>query len=82
MTAPQVHELRRVAAAVARLPGEKVRDVSVRSDLRQVRLEFESGLILLVGAEQDEAGRPRIEVDVVTAPPETAARHQIEVRFE
>lgn len=82
MTLPGVQELRRVAAAVARLPGETVRDVTVRSDLRQLRLEFASGLILLVAAEQDEAGRPRFEVDVVAAPEELAAKHQIEVRFE
>ncbi len=82
MTLPAVGELRRVAAAVARLPGETVLDVTVRSDLRHLRLEFASGLILLVGVEQDEAGRPRFEVDVVAAPDDRAAKHQIEVRFE
>lgn len=82
MTAPGVHELRRVAAAVAQLPGETVRDVAVRSDLRQLRLEFVSGLILLIGADQDEAGRPRFAVDVVATPAEAEAKHQIEVRFD
>jgi hypothetical protein len=82
VTLPALQELRRVAAAVARLQGETVREVTVRSDLRHLRLEFESGLILLVSAERDEAGRPRFEVDVVAAPEEAAAKHQIEVRFE
>ena len=59
-----------------------VRDVTVRSDLRQLKVELVSGLILVVSAEQDLQGRPRLEVDVVELPRETAARHQIEVRFD
>lgn len=82
MSSLELQDLRRVAAAVARLRGEAVRDVTVRSDLRQIRVELESGLILVVSAERDVQGRPRLEVDVVELPQDAAARQQLEVRFE
>jgi hypothetical protein len=82
VTGPGIHELRRVAAAVAKLDGETVRDASVRSDLRGLRLEFEGGLILLVSLERDEEGRARLEVDVVAAPQDAVAKQQLEVRFD
>jgi len=78
----ELRELRRIAGGVARLRGDSVRDVTVRSDLRQLKVELASGLILVVSAEQDLQGRPRLEVDVVELPRETAAQHQIEVRFD
>jgi hypothetical protein len=75
-------DLRRVVAGIARLRGEAIREVTVRSDVRQLKVEFESGLILVVAAERDDAGRPRLEVDVVAAPQDVTARQQIEVRFD
>jgi len=78
----ELQDLRRIVAAVARLRGEAVREVTVRSDLRQLRVELASGLILVVSAERDEQGRPRLEVDVVEVPRDTTARQQIEVRFD
>jgi len=78
----ELQQLRRVAGAVARLRGEAVRDVTVRSDLRQLKVELESGLILVVSAERDAQGRPRLEVDVVERPRELGVRQQLEVRFE
>jgi hypothetical protein len=78
----ELQQLRRVAGAVARLRGETVRDVTVRSDLRQLKVELESGLILVVSAERDAQGRPRLEVDVVDGPRELGVRPQLEVRFE
>jgi len=78
----ELQQLRRVAGAVARLRGEAVRDVTVRSDLRQLKVELESGLILVVSAERDVQGRPRLEVDVVEGPKDLGVRHQLEVRFE
>jgi hypothetical protein len=77
-----LQELRRIAGGVVRLRGESVRDVTVRSDLRQLRVELVSGLILVVSAEPDLQGRPRLEVDVVDVPQDTAAKQQIEVRFD
>ncbi len=82
MSSIEVQDLRRVAGAVARLRGEAVRDVTVRSDLRQLRVELESGLILVVSAARDGQGRPRLEVDVVELPQHAAARQQLEVRFD
>jgi len=77
-----LQDLRRIVAAVARLRGETVRDVTVRSDVRHLKVELESGLILVVSAERDEQGRPRLEVDVVAAPQADVSRPQIEVRFD
>ena len=82
MSSLELRELRRIAGGVARLRGDSVRDVIVRSDLRQLKVELASGLILVVSAEQDLQGRPRLEVDVVELPRETGAQHQIEVRFD
>jgi hypothetical protein len=79
---PELQDLRRIALAVARLRGEAVREVTVRSDLRQIRVELQSGMILVVSAERDTQGRPRLEVDVVEQPQDQAARQQIEVRFD
>ncbi len=82
MSSLDLQDLRRVAGAVARLRGETVREVTVRSDLRQLRVELESGVILVVSAERDEQGRPRLEVDVVDLPQDAVARQQLEVRFD
>lgn len=82
MSAIGLKDLRRMVTAVSRLRGETVRDVTVRSDARHLKMELESGLILVVSAEHDEQGRPRLEVDVVDAPHDASSRQQIEVRFE
>ena len=82
MTALGVQVLRRIVGAVARLRGELVREVIVRSDVRQLKVELESGLILVVTAERDEQGRPQLEVDVVDLPRDASSKHQIEVRFD
>src|SRR2546426_11790475 len=79
---PELPDLRRIAGAVARLRGEAVREVTVRSDLRQLKVELAGGLMLVVSAERDAQGRPRLEIDVVEPPPDAAARQQIEVRFD
>jgi len=77
-----VQALRRIVGAVARLKGESVRDVTVRSDLRQLKVELQSGLILVVSAERDAQGRPQLEVDVVDVPQDALTKQQIEVRFD
>jgi hypothetical protein len=82
VSALELQDLRRVAAAVARLRGEAVREVTVRSDLRQLKVELASGLILVVSAERDDQGRPRLEVDVVELPQDATTRQQLEVRFD
>ena len=82
MSPVDLQDLRRIVVAVSRLRGETVRDVTVRSDVRHVKVEFESGLILVISAERDAKGMPRLEVDVVEAPQDAALKHQIEVRFD
>ena len=82
MTALGVQALRRIVGAVARLRGELVHDVTVRSDVRQLKVELESGLILVVTAERDAQGRPHLEVDVVELPRDASTKQQIEVRFD
>ncbi len=82
MSGVDLQDLRRIVGAVARLRGETVKDVTVRSDVRQVKVEFGSGLILVISGERDAQGRPRLEVDVVAPSQDTASKHQIEVRFD
>ncbi len=82
MSTVDLQDLRRVVGAVTRLRGETVKQVTVRSDVRTVKVEFESGLILLISAERDAQGRPRLEVDVVEATQDLAVKQQIEVRFD
>ena len=82
MSTANLQDLRRVVGAVTRLRGETVKHVTVRSDVRHVKVEFDSGLILVISADQDAQGRPRLEVDVVEASQDTSVKQQIEVRFE
>lgn len=76
-----VQDLRRIAEAVDQLHDRTVRDVRMRSDCRQLRLTLDDGRILLVSVYADENGLPRLDVDVVHAPPDRS-RTQLEVRFE
>lgn len=82
MSSANVQDLRRVVLAVTRLRGETVKQVTVRSDVRHVKVEFDSGLILVISSERDANGRPRLEVDVVEAIQDAALKQQIEVRFD
>jgi len=82
MSSADLQALRRIVVAVTRLKGETVKQVTVRSDVRHVKVEFDSGLILVISSERDAQGRPRLEVDVVEATQDVAAKQQIEVRFD
>jgi len=82
VSSADLQDLRRVVLAVTRLKGETVKQVTVRSDVRHVKIEFDSGLILVISSERDAQGRPRLEVDVVEATQDVGAKQQIEVRFE
>ena len=82
MSTVDLQDLRRVVSAVTRLRGETVKQVTVRSDVRHLKVEFDSGLILLISAERDAQGRPRLEVDVIEALQDTGTKPQIEVRFD
>jgi hypothetical protein len=78
----ELQELRRVVAAVERLRGREILEVTVRSDLRHLKVELRGGLILVVALAQDDHGRPSLAVDVVETTPETGSRQQIEVHFD
>lgn len=80
MTNVPVQDLRRVADALLQLNGRPVVDASMRSDLRQVKIELADGLVVVVAAGVDEDGRPRLEVDVVRRMEDPA--RQLEVRFD
>jgi hypothetical protein len=81
MTHTSLQDLRRIAESMAALKGRSIVETSMRSDFRQLKLELSDGLIVVVALENDELGRPRLEVDVVRQPEETH-RHQLEVRFD
>ena len=76
-----LQDLRRIADSLARLKGREIVDTTMRSDFRQLKVEMSDGLILVVALENDEFGKPRLEVDVVRQP-EDLNRHQLEVRFD
>ena len=82
MSSADLQDLRRIVLAVTRLKGETVKQVTVRSDVRHVKVEFDSGLILVISSERDAQGRPRLEVDVVEATQDVGVKQQIEVRFD
>jgi len=76
-----VQDLRRIAEAVGQLHGETVQDVEIRSDCRQLRVTLTNGQLLLISVLLDDAGKPRLDVDLLRAAVETDQR-QLEVRFE
>jgi hypothetical protein len=80
MSQVSFQDLRRIADALAGLRGRVITDAVMRSDLRQLRLETEDGQMMVLTVEMDEAGRPRLEVDVVRQPVEPG--RQLEVRFD
>jgi hypothetical protein len=82
MSSAELQDLRRIVLAVTRLKGETVKQLTVRSDIRHVKVEFDSGLILVISSERDAQGRPRLEVDVVEATQDAGVKQQIEVRFD
>ena len=75
-----LQDLRRVVEATACLRGRVILDLTVRQDLRQLKLEMDDGTILLVGLEADEGGKFRLEIDVIR--PTEPDRTQLEVGFD
>lgn len=68
-----------MSAAVELLRGRGVRTATMRSDLRQLRLELEDGTLIVIGVGPDASGTPRLELDIVRR---ALDQHQLEVRFE
>ena len=80
MSIAPVQDLRRIVEAVGQLRGRTVEDVQVRSDCRLLRITLDDGEILLVSGMLDEAGKPRLDVDLLRAPAEIV-HGQLEVSF-
>ncbi len=81
MTHTSLQDLRRIAESMTALKGRSIVETSMRSDFRQLKLELSDGLIVVIALENDDVGRPRLEVDVVRRP-EEINRQQLEVRFD
>ncbi len=81
MSVASLQELRRIAEAVGQLRDRTVRNVVMRSDCRQLRITLDDGTTLLVSVLLDEAGKPRLDADLVRVAEEPAAG-QIEVPFD
>jgi len=75
-----VHDLRRIADAVAHLRDRQVVDVVLRSDCRQLRVVLNDGQTLFIAVVTDEQGRPRLDADLIRTPEEVGTG-QIEVHF-
>ena len=81
MSVASLQELRRIAEAVGQLRDRTVRDVVMRSDCRQLRITLDDGMTLLVSVLLDEAGKPRLDADLVRVAEEPPPG-QIEVPFD
>jgi hypothetical protein len=75
-----LHQLRQVAETLAPLRGSVLQDAVMRSDLRQLKIELADGAVVLVAVGADEAGQPRLEVDVIQATRRQGP--QLEVHFD
>lgn len=76
-----LQDLRRITEAVDQLRGHSVHEVSIRSDCRQLRIKLDDGRTLMVTLFVDDAGVPRLDLDVLHAP-ENRSLIQLEVRFD
>lgn len=74
-----LQDLRRIADTLGVLRGHEVSETVMRSDRRQLRMEMADGQLLVVSVDVDDAGQPRLEVDVIRPPEEPG--HQLEVHF-
>ena len=81
MSLTPVQDLRRIAEAVGQLHGQTVQDVEIRSDCRQLRVTLTNGQLLLISVLLDDAGKPRLDIDLLRAAEEIDQR-QLEVRFD
>jgi hypothetical protein len=75
-----LQQLRQVADTLAQLRGSVLQDAVMRSDLRQLKIELADGMVALVAIAADEAGQPRLEVDVIQAVRPQGP--QLEVHFD
>jgi hypothetical protein len=77
-----VQDLRRIVEAVSRLRGCTVQDVEIRTDCRALRVTLDDGQILLISVLLDDAGKPRLDVDLLHPLEGAEIPGQLEVRFD
>ncbi len=75
-----IQQLRQVSDTLAQLRGCEVLDTVMRSDFRQIKIVLADATVVLIAVAADDAGQPRLEVDVVQAA--RADGPQLEVRFD
>ncbi len=75
-----IQQLRQMADTLAQLRGSQVRDASMRSDLRQLKIELMDGSVVLVAIQTDDLGQTRLEVDVIGQA--RSRGPQLEVHFD
>lgn len=80
MSLASLHDLRRIADAVAHLRERQIADIVLRSDCRQLRIVLDDGQTLFLGVVMDDAGRPRLDADLIRSPEESTG--QLEVHFD
>jgi len=76
-----LHDLRRIADAVAHLRDRHIADILLRSDCRQLRIVLDDGQTLFLAVVLDETGRPRLDADLIRSP-DDAGSGQLEVHFD
>ncbi len=81
MPITSVQDLRRIVEAMGELRGRTVQDVEIRADCRLLRVTLTDGEQLLISVLVDDAGKPRLDVDLLRAV-EEPPHGQLEVRFE
>lgn len=80
MPLTSVQYLRRIAEAVSQLHGQEIQDVEIRADCRTLRVALQDGYILLITSLIDDAGKPRLDVDLLR-PVAEVPPGQLEVPF-
>lgn len=80
MSLAPLHDLRRIADAVAHLRDRQVADIVLRSDCRQLRIVLDDGQTLFLAVVTDADGRPRLDADLIR--PSDEVTGQLEVHFE
>ncbi len=82
MPIASVQDLRRIAEAMGQIRGHTIHEVEIRSDCRSLRVKFDDGQILLVSALTDDAGKPRLDVDLLHPHIDDTIPGQLEVVFD
>lgn len=80
MPVTSFQDLRRITEAVSQLHGQEIHDVEIRADCRTLRVALGDGCILLVTSLVDDAGKPRLDVDLLR-PVGEGPPGQLEVPF-